>query len=208
MRTIVICLIASLWAPAAMAASVLDDIESKVNARADELQRAEALLANPDPNIRAAAMEAMVDSGDPALVRKAKEVGLFSDDPQLREAAIKATFDAGGAFRAEFIIPEGKDITAIYDWLRAYKGSWSEDERTGYFAFTVGDYDPAKSCWLWFNSKNCIFQLAGSEVTTGDWSFNINGSAVMRLDDTGALTGAFLVNGRGKPVTIRIPLID
>jgi hypothetical protein len=30
----------------------------------------------------------------------------------------------------------------------------------------------------------------------------------MRLDDDGALTGAFVVNGRGRPVTIRIPLIN
>ena len=208
MRLIAIFACAALSASAAAAQSVLDGIEAKIEGRADELRRAEELLSNPDPNIRVAAMEAMIASGDPVFLRKAKEVGLFSDDPQLREAAIKATLDAGGAFRAEFAIPDDKEVTAIHDWLRTFRGSWSEDGSTGYFSFVVGDFSEEKSCWLWHDSPNCIFRLAGGEVATVDWAFNINGAAVMRLDDSGALTGAFLVNGRGKPVSIRIPLLD
>lgn len=208
MRWIGLFLCAAVAASPVAAQSVLDDIESKITARADELRRAEELLSNADPNIRVAAMEAMIASGDPALIRKAKEVGLFSDDPQLREAAVKAALDAGGAFRAEFIIPEGKDVTAIQDWLRRFQGSWSDDGRTGYYAFAVGDYNEQQACWLWHKSTKCVFRMAGDEVATVDWSYNIHGSAVMRLDDSGALTGAFLVDGRGRPVTIRIPLIN
>jgi hypothetical protein len=208
MRWIGLFLTAAIAASPVAAQSVLDDIESKITARADELRRAEELLSSPDPNLRVAAMEAIIASGDSALVRKAKEVGLFSDDPQLRAAAIKATLDAGGAFRAEFNIPDDKDVTAIQDWLRLFQGSWSDDGRTGYYAFTIGDYSEEEACWLWHGLTRCAFRMSGDEVATADWSYNAAGSAVMRLDDTGALTGAFVVNGRGRPVTIRIPLIN
>lgn len=204
MRCLALILAVALSATGAAAQSVLDEIEGKITARADELRRAEELLSNPDPNVRVAAMEAIIASGDPALVRKAKEVGFYSDDLQLRAAAIKATLDAGGAFRAEFTIPEGKDVTPIMNWLQSVGGSWSEDGSTGYLGFAVGDYTEEAMCWLWHDSRRCVFRMAGSEVATVDW----NASAVMRLDDGAALTGAFVASGRGKPVTIRIPLLD
>lgn len=190
------------------AQAVLDEIEAKIGSRAEELQRAESLLADPDPNRRIAAMEALLKSGDPAFIDKAKEVGLFSDDPRLRAAAIRAIFDAGGTFRAEFDIPvDDADLTAIHNWLRTFNGSWSEDGSTGYFGFTLGDFDEKQDCWKWLDSNDCALRMSGEEVLTADWSFNISGSSAMRLDETGALTGAFLVNGRGTPVTIRIPLM-
>ncbi|WP_306120788.1 MULTISPECIES: HEAT repeat domain-containing protein [unclassified Roseitalea] len=206
------CLLVCFWLSLAMSASassVLDEIEAQIGERSDELVRAERLLADPDPNRRIAAMEALLRSGDPVFVNKAKEVGLYSDDPRLRAAAIRAVLDAGGPMRAEFEIPaDNSELTQIYDWLRMFKGSWTQDARTGYFSFVVGDFDAEQDCWKWHEGRNCVFRMSGEKVMTADWSFNIVGTSVMELDDTGTLTGAFLVNGRGTPVTIRIPLID
>lgn len=191
----------------ASAQSTMDEIEASIAARAQELNRAEKILTSPDPNQRKAAMEMLLKQDDPALVNKAKEVGLYSADPELRATAIRAILDAGGAFRAEFDIPSNTDnLTAVYDWLRTFKGSWSVDGRTGYFQFALGSYDAAEMCWKWLGSRNCALRMSGESVSTADWDFNISGSAVMKLDDTGALNGSFLVNGRGRPVTIRIPL--
>jgi hypothetical protein len=191
--------------------SVLDEIEAAIGSRVDELGRAEALLADPDPARRIAAMEALLESGDPAFVTMAKEVGLFSDDPRLRSAAVRAILDAGGAFRAEFSIPPGDDVTDIYSWLKIFNGSWSEDLTRGYFGFVVGPYDEDAQCWTFAEARSrdsCAFRMSGEDVMTGNWSFNTSGSAIMRLNDAGALTGWFLVNGRGTPVEISIPLIN
>ncbi len=210
MRVILAILAYSLAFSTASAQSVLDSIESAVEGRSAELARAEQLLADPDPRRRIAAMEAILASGDPALTRMAREVGLFSDDPRLRAAAIRATLNAGGAFRAEFQVPADQaDLTPIFDWLSRAGGSWSPDGLTGYFGFAVGAYNDAEACWLWLNSQYCVFRMAGEEVMTVRWHFaGRDGSAVMRLDDAGALTGSFVVEGRGTAVTIRVPLID
>lgn len=207
MRTIAVLILATVCVTSVEAQSTLDKIEAEIGSRAEELRRAETLLADPDPNRRLAAMEALLKSGDQALADKAKEIGLFSDDPRLRAAAVRAILDAGGTFRAEFEIPtEDSDLTAIYDWLKRFGGSWSSDGSTGYFGFVVGEYDEEEKCWKWLDSKHCALRMSGEEVITANWDRGTSASAVMRLDGTGALTGAFLVNGRGKPVTIRIPL--
>lgn len=210
MRFLVAVLAGLLSISTASAQSILDDIEAQITGRADELARAERLLADPDPNRRIAAMEALLGSGDPDFVRKAREVGLFSDDSRLRMAAIRAILDAGGTFRAEFLVPTDQtDVTNIYGWLQEFDGSWSQDSSIGYFAFTLGRYDPGNFCWLWHNSDYCALLMAGEEVATANWRDSpYTGSAVMRLDDAGALAGPFLVNGEGIPVMMRIPLID
>ena len=196
--------------PQTNAQSVLDSIEETIAGRVNELERAERLLAHPDPNTRLAAMEALIGSQDQALIDKAKEVGLFSGDPRLRAAAVRSIFDAGGTFRAEFAIPTGDDnITQIYDWLRRANGSWSTDGSIGHFGFVLGDFDEAEDCWKWPNGRNCALHTSGEDVLTGNWNFNnMPAAAVMRLDESGALVGSFLVNGRGTAVTVRIPLYN
>jgi hypothetical protein len=208
MKLLVSVVAVVLAAPVA-AQSVLDELEAQIGSRVDELSRAEALLADPDPNRRIVAMEALLKSGDPAFVGKAKEVGLYSDDPRLRAAAVRGILDAGGTFRAEFTMPgDTSEVTDIRTWLQRFNGSWSQDGSTGYFGFVVGPFDAERQCWTFLDNRNCAFRMSGEDVMTGDWNFNIRGAALMRLDDTGALTGGFQVNGTGTPVTIRIPLIN
>jgi hypothetical protein len=200
---------AALAAPAQTQTSIAD-IAKRINGRADEIAQAERLLRDPDRNKRVAAMEALLKSGDPAFIQVAKAAGLTSSDPIMRAEAVKAVLDAGGTFVAEFTIPaDDKDLTKIYDWLKVFKGSWSDDRRQGFFTFSVGAYNEEQKCWT-FLGKNraCVLLMSGESVATGDWNFNITGSAVMQPDETGTLTGSFLVNGQGTPVTIRIPLLN
>ncbi|RKT37918.1 HEAT repeat domain-containing protein [Thiocapsa rosea] len=199
-----------LTAMSAASKMSVDEITASIEGRADEISRAQDLLANPDRNKRIAAMEALLQSGDATLVQVAKESGLTSSDPYMRAAAVKAVLDAGGNFVAEFAIPiEDKDLTQIYEWLSRMKGSWSSDRRQGFYTFAIGSYEDELKCWPFLNNKRyCALLLNGERVMTGEWSFNINGHAVMTSDETGALVGDFLVNGSGTPARIRIPLLN
>lgn len=190
--------------------SLLDQIEAKVDQRSGELERVDALLADPSDARRIAAMEALLASGDPEFIQRARVVGLTSEDSRLRSAALKAIFDAGGIYHAEFDIPESTSgLTKIFDWLDNASGSWSEDRRTGFVPIAIGKYNEEDKCWEWLNLKGrCVFQLAGEVVHTGYWNRRLKAGATMKLDDKGTLTGGFLVDGAGKPVTIRIPLIE
>lgn len=210
MRALMVALFVCLFSKQSYAQSLLDDLESAVADRAGELARVDKLLMNPDPNNRIAAMEKLLGSGDPLYVQKAKEVGLFSADVRLRQAAIRSILNEGGSMRAEFDIPAGKsDLTAIYDWLSRLKGSWSEDGKTGYFSFGLGKYNSENDCWSWPGSSACSLRLSGEKVSIANWSGgSYSATATMSLDDTGALTGPFLVNGSGNAVTVSVPLID
>ena len=58
------------------AQTLLADIENALGGRASELGRVEELLSDSDPHKRIAAMELLLDSGDPQFIRKAREFGL------------------------------------------------------------------------------------------------------------------------------------
>lgn len=185
------------------AQSVLDEIEASIGGRATELERVEALLSNPDPKRRTAAMEAILKTGDPAFVRKAKEVGLFSADPQLRQIAVKAIFDAGGAFRLDIDAPS-KDSTDTNALLNRFGGSRSPDGSGSAQFVLTGDYNVENRCWT-DRRGNCSIRQTGDVIHLADWDYT---SASFRLDDSGVLQGTVLYDRRGTAVGARIPLFE
>lgn len=195
---------------AAPAQNSIQDIAKSVGGRAGDIAQAEELLRSPDRNQRIAAMEALLNSKDPAFIQVAKEAGLTSSDPTMRAAAARAILDAGGNFVAELLIPpEDKDQTQVFRWLEGAGRSWSSDRRVGFYNFAVGPYNETKQCWVFLGSDACALSMSGESVSTGYWRYgNLMGHSIMSLDETGALTGAFVVAGRGTPVTIRIPLLN
>lgn len=185
------------------AQSTLDEIEASIGGRATELERVETLLSDPDPKRRIAAMEAVLKTGDPAFVRRAKEVGLFAADPQLRQIAVKAIFDAGGAFRIDTDAPS-KDSTKIHDLVIFHGGNVSADGGGTIQFVLTGDFNVENRCWTNRNG-NCSIRQTGETVHLVDWSY---GSGSFQLDESGVLQGTMLYRGSGKPIGARIPLFE
>ena len=185
------------------AQSVLDEIEASIDGRASELERVEKLLSDSDPKRRIAAMEAILKTGDPAFVRKAKEVGLFSADPQLRQLAVKAIFDAGGPFRIDNDAPT-KDSTKVNEFVVHHGGNIAVDGGGTIQFVLTGDYNAEHRCWTNRNG-NCSIRQTGDVVHLTDWSY---GTGSFKLDDAGVLQGTLLYRGNGKPVAARIPLYE
>lgn len=207
---LLLTLAALLVAPASAQSISFDDFAESVNKDAGEVEKFRGLLNDADPNKRIIAMSRMLESGDEILVRLAKETGLFSPDPQMRAVAVTATLNAGGNFRAEFTRPaDMKDATDIELWLNRLGGTWNESELKGVWGFSIGEYDEAQKCWKWLGTSNCALRQTGEKVFTDGWYTGATkGLATLALDTNGALTGDFMVNGKGRPVTIHIPLID
>ncbi|MCG8273869.1 HEAT repeat domain-containing protein [Aquamicrobium sp. NLF2-7] len=190
-------------AGAAAAQSVLDEIEASIDGRASELERVEKLLSDSDPKRRIAAMEAILKTGDPAFVRKAREVGLFSADPQLRQIAVKAIFDAGGPFRID-TAPPTKDSTNIIEFVVNHSGSVDANGGGTIQFVLTGDYSAEHRCWT--NRRgNCSLRQTGDVIHLTDWT---NGTGSFTLDDSGVLQGTLLYARHGKPVDARIPLYE
>jgi hypothetical protein len=184
----------------------LDDIEASIGGRIGELERVEQLLSHPEPNRRIAAMELLLKSGDPAFVRKAREFGLFSDDHQLRQAAVRAIFDAGGAFRIETEAPRDGS-TSLGDVMRMYGGAVDNEGRGSIPFILSGDFDSKKVCWLRTTTRDdqCALRPTGESIHLADWNYT---TGEFKLDDEGNLSGFLLYRNTGHPIGARIPLVD
>lgn len=198
----------ALASNAVSAQSGLDDILSALDARAAELERAQAILDDPDANRRIAAMKLLLKSDDEQFRHLAREFGLFSADPALRQAALVEILNAGGGFRLETDAP-AEGSTDIHLAITRLSGSLDGTGKGSVPFVLKPGFDNAESCWRNTRNNNCTLLLAGATVHLHSWgagSTNIAGA--FRLDASGNLEGHVLVNGNGRPVAARIALID
>lgn len=194
--------------PHAAGQSILDDIEAELGGRAAELEQVGALLSDPDPNRRIAAMELLMQSDDPLYRQRAREFGLFSDDPTLRRTAVHAIFDAGGAFRIE-IDPVDEDSTNIAQFVSGYQGSMDSAGTSSVTFLLTPGFDAVNVCWTDAQDV-CRVQPVGETIQIARWRLSGGNYATgqFSLDNAGILQGHMLISARGQPVAARIPLIE
>lgn len=185
----------------------LSDIKAKLGEKTSELEEVDALLANPDRNQRLAAMELLLQSGNPTFIKRAKEIGLFSSDPEMQVSALRAIFEGGGPFKIEFTLTDDENArNGIIRWLDWAKGNWQTDGKLGSWTFQTDKYDAKDRCWKFKGNKNCALILSGNTVLLQDWTY---GSGSLQLDSEGSLLGSFRhTNGSYPPVPARIPLAE
>jgi hypothetical protein len=85
-------LLAAAPAGAASAAELLEQARGKSR----DLEELKAVLNGPDPNMRLATFQVMVDSGDPVIREMALDTALTSTDPVLQALALKRVVLAQG----------------------------------------------------------------------------------------------------------------
>ena len=194
----------------ARAASSLADIQKAVDESSSELDQVDALLADPDANKRLTAIKALLASGNPVWVKRAKEVGLFSSDPELQQAVVTAILDSGGPFRMDITLAD-EDKTGIRNWLNYVKGDFDDENGIGHYTFRIQQFDSKEMCWKFVDqqarqSGNCAFtptgnnySMNGGYYTSGNVSLNAEGALVGKLRFT---------NGNYSAVAISIPLAE
>lgn len=87
-RLLLILCIAS-FGSSALAQTSAAQIVEQARERARQLDEIKQVLNDPDQNVRLAAFEAMVDSGDPLMRELALDAGISSTDQVLRGLALK-----------------------------------------------------------------------------------------------------------------------
>lgn len=192
----------------ASAQQTLEEIKQQLSSKKSELDEVDALLAQEDKNLRIAAMELLLKSGNPSFVQRAKETGLFSSDLELQRAAVAAIFDAGGPFRlvADLTFaPEEETKTKA--WLSYVRGALTVDEKIGTFVFQTEPFDKSKKCWPFKEGRNCAFTLAGAAISLADWR---GATGELTLSSEGILVGALRSTDFSNtiPFPISVSLID
>lgn len=180
-----------------------EEASREENAQMSEsLERFAAILNGADPARAMRAMEFMLASGEPELVRYAAEFGLFSADQRLQNAALRTIFDTRAQYRMVVDISDpDQDAT---EFLNFYDGTPNADASEGYITFTIGDHDEDAACWPFSTSGLCAIILTGASVSLRDWRF-LTGDLSLNAD--GILEGTVTYN-KGHTYPARIELID
>lgn len=205
-RLVIAGLLAALFALPGFAQTTLDEITAQLDSQTSELEQVDALLADPDPNRRIAAMELLLESGNPVFVSRATEAGLFSSDTEMQAAALAAIFDAGGPFKLVIDMTAGsEDETGIKRWIGP-NGSWDEAETEATYIFRTDPYAPEGQCWPVAGEDRCSIRMSGRTVSINDWR---NTAGTFELNASGVLVGSMrYTNGTYNAAPATIPLIE
>lgn len=179
------------------------DIRARVDAKVGAVNEYQELLNDPDPVRSMAAMEVMLDSRDPALMRMALDYGVYSPNPQVQFAALKAFFDSGPVIR---VIVDGSSVNDQDYLARSFRelGGSVDDRKIGHASLHVGAYSPSYACYLFASSNNaCLVRVSELGVEIRPWR---NAWYPLRLNDRGELVGA--IGAFTPPARVTVPVTN
>lgn len=183
----------------------IDELKAQVDQAVGARGEYHDLLSDPDPARAMAAMELMMGSGDPTLMRMAVENGIFSSNPAVRATALKAFLTAKPTVSAFLTIGEEFDDnqrTWVIGQAVRIGGSVSPDN-IAYFSLRVGDYDTEQDCYMNSDARQgCLFRVNDQTV-----SFRIFDTwNALLLEETGELVGSATPYANYPSAAVRIPV--
>ncbi|WP_157960584.1 HEAT repeat domain-containing protein [Primorskyibacter marinus] len=168
-----------------------EEFQASVTAGAQRIAKYQEVLQNPDARIQYEAVRLLLKSGDPALVRIAKEHALFSTNPVLRNSAILAIFEAGGNLRIE-VTATDESSAKVLKWVSDAGGT--HDGKKGNHIFNIGA--KAENCWMSGKERYAICELTVSGTSVQFKSNRGQGSqASLALGPDGVLRGVIFAEG-------------
>jgi hypothetical protein len=186
--------------PAAQTLSAAD-ILAKVEEKVAGVNEYQALLNDPDPARSMAAMEVMLESGDPKLVRMALDFGIYSPNPLVQFTALKAFFDGKPLLRISIDGSDVKDQDNFFSRMRDLNGT-VDANKIGYSIHKIGDFDKENSCYEQVGRGACFVRLTETEVSVNPW---YNNWVRFDLNDQGVLIGEV---GFEPPASASIPIAN
>jgi hypothetical protein len=191
--TMLIVALISLFSTSLLAQSTqsFDEFQSKLNEGVARIAQYQSVLQNPDARVQYEAVRLMLQSGDPALRRIAKEHALFSTNPVMRNSAIEAIFDGGGNIRLEVAAVDDTS-SKVFDWVVKIGGS--HDGRIGNLILPLGT--KSGNCWMQVRyNKYCQLSVSGTTVQfANNGNSGEHAQATLSLGPDGVLRGVLLSN--------------
>lgn len=202
----ILMILAALGVGNAAQALTPEELRAMVDERAANADPFQALLNDPDPVRSLAALELMVESGEPNLMRMAVNFGLQSALPEIRRAAVIGFLKTRPTLQVRLDASGNQDKDFEYRFRAATYGTLLADG-TAVFTINVGAFDPEKNCFLYTGRDYCTVEISPDGLTTtkrGESNDYIRSN--LSFSEDGTLTGAstiYDVKG-GFPTTLRI----
>lgn len=183
-----------------------EELRAKLDERASEVISFQTLLNDPDPVRSRAAMELMIESGNPALIRTAVEFGLQSAVAETRLSAFRAFLNTRPTLLINLDIAKAEDESFESRFKESTGGSVLGGSIATY-AINIGSFDAEKNCYVRSRQeKHCAIQIAPNGISAQKANSNFWTVSYLVLQEDGTLSGSTNV-GRvdgGFPTTVRI----
>jgi hypothetical protein len=185
----IFALLCLLFAPSFSSGQTIsvEELKARIDQKVSGLNEYQQLLNDPDPDRARAAMQIMMESGDPELERMAREFGLFSTAPDVRRATLEAFFN--GQPNVELWIDASdldKKLHASFaNQVRNNRGSITDGPKA-FYNIKVGELNADQNCWVYASAPQyCFVRLSENSVSVNIFSKWQN----LALDDSGVLKG-------------------
>jgi hypothetical protein len=182
------------------------DILAKMEEKVGGMNEYQALLNDPDPTRSLAAMEIMLESGDPKLMRMAIEYGIYSPNPVVQRIALKGYLDTLPSINIQLSGEQAAKEQDFPSVLKNYLGGSLALENGGSFTVSLIQYDAENRCYIGRiqnsdRSQGCVVVLVdqGISIRVGD-----SAHGALRLTDAGELIGSMSIYAVNAPLAARI----
>jgi hypothetical protein len=164
----------------------------KIRAQSQRMKEYRALLADPDSNVRLAALDEMLKSSEPALRELAFEAGFASADQNMRALTLRARIFSMKSFILE---PQNVAKMADEEWKRLLQKIGAKPV----FTFTISKVDPQTGN---IDLEHC----PGGRVAGQEFAFSCSNRAAvrLRLTDGAVMTGTCSYGGERVAVTLTL----
>jgi len=181
------------------------DILAKVEVKVGGVNEYQALLNDPDPARSMAAMEVMLESGDPELVRLALDFGIYSPNPVVQRMALEGFFLSAPRLNVYFSGAEAQKENQFRERIVDNLGGSIDSSGLGFTAILMGKFNSDNQCYPYANDANeCLITLSDSGVVI----FIERVRIPLKLNDIGELIGEGNLKFVDAPVSLRIPVAN
>ena len=180
-----------------------EELRAQIDQRVQTLNPYAELLNDPDPARSLAAMQIMMESGDPELERMAREFGLLSPNPQVQRAALEAFLATGPVFSVRFDGSSTRDDQFTNQLRNAFEATVGPD-KIAYWKAMVGEFSPGDGCYVYQNTNECFIAVNADGIFLSGRRYR--GRA--RIDESGNINGSASIDYVEEPVPFSIQLID
>lgn len=185
-----------------------DQLRAMIDARANTASPVMAMLNDPDPIRSLAAVEVMIESGDPQLAQMAIDFGLISAAPEVRRAAFIGFLGQRPTLLLTLTVPENADENFAERFVKSTNGAILGTDRATY-SVNVGPFSEEWNCYLLTATERCAVELGPTGISIYKRSPTQSANFIrtfLEFGDPGQLTGTSRVNdvAGGFPTTLSI----
>ncbi len=180
-----------------------EELSALIDQRVEGLDPYQALLNDPDPARSRAAVQIMMETRNPDLVRMAREFGLLSPNPEVQRLALEAFLATGPVLSIRFD-GAGLEETYFANDARGNLDASLDPDLAAHWTARVGAFDPAQGCFVGEGRETCFVTVGFDGVRLAGKGFTARGA----LDGAGSLAGFATMARVAEAIPFTIPLVD